>query len=246
MSPPLSAYHHHLDFAREKYDLLFVDNVFPCFAKDLSVPAKGVSSSFVEKNSELSELWRETLRSAGQQIQIPREIYCQAMRGYGAMTKAISHEKGHLSSELEQSLKHYQQGSYHLLQELQKHVFAYSALESQTINAYVTIMKELDQQYHLKKIGHKDDGHADEVLVASAIYTSEQKGKYAVIITHDSDIDRLAAQYHICKRQGNLPKGNIDISDVAAKVEVYHLPQMNCQTKYTEIQKSSISLPTAA
>ena len=246
MSPPLSAYHRHLNFAREKYDLLFVDNVFPCFAKDLSAPAKGVSSSFVEKNSELSELWQETLRSAGQQIQIPREIYSQALRGYGAMTKAISHQKGRLSSELEQSLRHYQQGSYHLLQELQQHVFAYSALESQTINAYVAIMKELDQQYHLKKIGHKDDGHADEILVACAIYTSEQKGKYAVIISHDSDIDRLAAQYHICKRQGNLPKGNIDIPDAAAKVEVYNLPQMNCPAKYMEIQKSSVSLPTAA
>ena len=246
MATPLSSYRSHLDFTREKYDLLFVDNIFPCFAQDLFTQAKAVPPSFVDKSMELSELWQETLRSAGQQIQIPREIYCQAMRGYGAMTKAISHQKGRLSSELEQSLKHYQQGSYHLLQELQQHVFAYSALESQTINAYVTIMKELDQQYHLKKIGHKDDGHADEILVACAIYTSEQKGKYAVIISHDSDIDRLAAQYHICKRQGNLPKGNIDIPNAAAKVEVYHLPQMNCPAKYTEIQKSSTSLPTAA
>ena len=68
---------------------------------------------------------------------------------------------------------------------------AYQSLISQIIE--ISLQGDLKHKHNGNT--HKDDAHADEILVASAVYQTIKTKSPSLIVSNDGDIDRIRQAY---------------------------------------------------
>ncbi len=204
---------------------IFLDNIFPIplrrneLADYMTLspdePRYLVKYSHIKAYSQALALWHQLLQAHYNRIFIPPECWNQAIAGKTCLERTERDERRSkflpkeglppINPDLEQYLQEFAglksdcgQNSaifpkpagnvFYVWTEYQ---LAYNALVSQVVD----LSKKNGLKQKRNGNAHKDDAHADEILVASAAFQTIKEKSPSLIVSNDKDVDRIRQAY---------------------------------------------------
>ena len=174
-----------IDTLLEDHDAIFFDNVFPNLINDFFEKpfiSKEEIRDYTRANDYLTELLKKNQRS----LFVPYKIFQQFQKGKIIENKVF--EKSRKKYSLKKELSDYIISNVYLMDAIRKNVYSLDPkLQDDFYNCFKYVLNT-SRSWNLKKADHKDDGFADELLVSTALFHSENTGSRSAIITNDRDI----------------------------------------------------------
>ncbi len=185
-----------LELIAAQHDHVLLDNIFPFPLRHI-IPGenKAIDARYLSACTEELYSIASFLERQGEKVKTPFEINKQGWRGYGLLTRAVKdRNKAEVDRPpVKEQLSQFLQAGYTALSESRKHIFSLPAAEDVQYRHLAGMVKEMAEEYCLKKENHAPDNGADEELASSGIYLAH-RGRTA-IVTLDRDIESLVRGY---------------------------------------------------
>ncbi|MBI4981511.1 hypothetical protein HZC30_08230 [Candidatus Woesearchaeota archaeon] len=204
---------------------VFLDNIFPIpLARnefygyggvDVNEPRYSIKYPLIKTYSQALSFWRELLRTNKNHIFIPQECWAQAMAGKTCLERTERDERRSnfllgkglfpINPEVEQYLQEFAGLKNNCGQEKAieyddvGNIFYVWHEDRHAYDSLVSLVIKISERGGLKRKRngnvHRNDAHADEVLVASAVYQTIKTKSPCLIVSNDGDIDRIRQAY---------------------------------------------------
>ncbi len=225
---------------------IFLDNIFPIplvrneylyYANiEANEPRYFVKYPLIKAYAQVLSSWRKLLQTNYNRIFIPQECWSQAQAGRICLEGTEKDERrskflsGKGLSFINSDLKQYLQEFAGLRDDCGQesamfpkpagNIFYVRSADKSAYNSLISQVIDLSKKGGLKQKrngnAHKDDAHADEILVASAIYQTIKTKSPGLIVSNDKGVDRIRQAY-LKQFEQDYPKKerlNIDFTSI--------------------------------